>query len=534
MGGISSSKYSFSIRKQLGRHMKMSNLSASRQRKRAKEDRAEKLRMRAVMDYLGLHPRSHRSALEEALGMDRKEASQRLYALESRHVVERTSSNPPLWSLVSASQSRDRSLSTDEFHTAKEPERAPAAPVDLLLPVALLHSMVQRNLLLLTFNEKLDVIPGTTEQSYTVEAVLSNPEEPEQTQRSLGLACYSFEEARYSASLGLLRDLAELDHSACQDQAKGFIERLGGDEKEYLPPKTRSFTLTADLDELEKCLLSPTIYSPLKDDQKVPESLPASLPTAPQVTENVLVVRTPAPLDPEPLTPAECESLYTMGEMYRGEEGALLEFKGSNSPVYDFAAFSRCFNSIAWETISSYINLHASEVSSSPPTARIIFGVHDLGYVQGIRFHIPPGYTKEVVLRQKRDEFSLRLVSLADRVQPREMTKYVKFLLHEVVLPEGGDPDTIFSQGNRLLPQKRKRGAFLSSLTHFREEEERGSHGIDCFYALAEIRITIPEMPTVCSYHDTFYYRQPNAGCTRKMTLQQLHSRFTHPSFRLT
>ena len=215
---------------------------------------------------------------------------------------------------------------------------------------------------------------------------------------------------------------------------------------------------------------------------------------------------------------------YVIGDLYQEEEGATLEFKGSTTASYDLSAFSYCFKNVVWEIVVAFINLHACEERTEPRSAKIVFGVHDRGYVQGIRVPIPPGYTKEAVLREKRDHYSLRLFHISrDTVQPPEIAQYVRFNMYEVSLPEGRDHEDVFAATQHRLPQKRN----WHSRSHPRGTEEH------YFYALAEVTVTIPTYPTVCSHRDIFWYRQPNAGCISRMTLQQLQTRFSHPAFRI-
>src|SRR3990167_5843828 len=192
------------------------------------------------------------------------------------------------------------------------------------------------------------------------------------------------------------------------------------------------------------------------------------------------------------------------GETYPGEENAFMEFKGSkeNGGWFDYIAFKNCFKQCVWEYITAFINLHADGNKSTiddKVEAKIVFGIHDRGNVQGVRFSIPPGSSKQETLRKIKDLYSRKIVDLAyNLVQPKEITSCVRVNLEEVV-------DSYAFAG------------FTN----------------DSFLAIVEVIITVPNFPTVCSYRDTFFYRQLNAGSVSKMTLSQLHARFTMPNFKL-
>merc|ERR1712130_988077 len=100
--------------------------------------------------------------------------------------------------------------------------------------------------------------------------------------------------------------------------------------------------------------------------------------------------------------------------------------------------------------------------------------------------------------------------------------------MYEVFLPDGHEHEELFSAPDRLLPRKRPRDP-----NHYRRGGQSALEGEQYFYALAEVTVTIPTYPTVCSHRDIFWYRQPNAGCISRMSLQQLHARFSHSAFRV-
>lgn len=435
-----------------------------------------------VVGYIRTHPQCQRSAVQRALALNKTEINQILYALEAKKIIQRTSSNPPLWSLFQKSSSPISINESGELRLSGSVEIKNNTPIDYLEPISLLNFIAAKYSLTFKFDEK------QLDEDWEITASLCDPVNVTNDLQSTGNIFESIEMARYSASVKLLTKITYDSNLPYSDIANKFISGL---PKELNLPKPKNQLSPSPIQHLSYS--ETDYYNNYYHDKEIENE-------DEKIDFQGFNQQESFPIHPNSQPPHaiyDHRRVLYIGEQYGGEEGPFLEFKGARGDIYEYNSFKYSFNSIVWENISAFINLHANGSMMMVPNAKIVFGVSDHGLIQGIKFFKPHNKTKDEILRQKRDEFSRKIVDLAQSmVQPKEITSHVRVHLEEVFLP-------------------------------FDDQSESEN-----FFAILEVIVAIPTFPTICSVRDSFYYHQPNAGSICKMTLQQLHTRFTTPGFR--
>lgn len=423
-----------------------------------------------ILNYIQANPQCLSDKIQRTFCISREEANQLLYSLEAQQFIERTSSNPPLWSiytkpLYSQKKVSSLSLSVDSisrsksspsmYHSTNSPNLNSMSSEEYGKPLSFLNTIAYRYSLTLQFDDI-----SSNEEEWRSVAYLRDPSDATRGIQASGGSFSSQSVARYSACLQLIQKITQLHQLPFYSLACDFLNSLSNN------------TTSTSLD---------SSFSPTYQPYTPSPSLAHSLPNYQYSPSNDILHGN--------------NDVMCVGDTYPEEEGAFLEFKGTNGKNYEYTSFKNAFNQCVWENSCGFINLHAYENTNIVKQAKIIFGIHDLGTIQGVRIIISKDKTKDELKRQIKDELGRIIVNKANNfAQPKEISSHVSVDIQEV---------------------------FMKS--YFPDNE---------FRILVTVTISIPHFPTICSYNDIFYYRQPNAGSISRMSINQIHRRFTLEGFR--